>query len=290
MYGYLRPNTADIHPAVRRRYRRYYCALCHALWNCYGQPARLLVSYDMTFAAVVLSSRLSLPSGKITCWKKRTLPEEGWRKLASLTVILAAGKLDDNIADDRSLAARAGKLLMGRMIRKARAQYPETYRAVKEEMARFNRMEKEAAHVRELADCFSGVIARGVQTLFPDLNQKEEAILRYVTGWIYLIDAVDDLDEDLRKGKPNPFAASAASREELLTRKSGEIRDFAEEQTGRFRSAVQAADFGSPDDRIAAAILGSTIPQTTARVFSLIPGYPPGGARSTRKIGGILYG
>ena len=54
MYGYLKPNAAETSTAVYSRYRRYYCTLCHALWRQYGRLSRLAVSYDMTFAAVVL--------------------------------------------------------------------------------------------------------------------------------------------------------------------------------------------------------------------------------------------
>lgn len=292
MYGYLRPNTAETGPAVRRRYRRYYCTLCHALWQHYGLLSRLAVSYDMTFAAAVLSPRFSLPSGEIRCLRKKDLPDpdNNWKKLAALTVILAAGKLEDDIADDRSAAARLARIFLGRTIRKAARDYPAAYRTVAEEMARFNRLESEKQDVRVLSSCFSDVIAEGARSLFPDLNRQEEAILRYVTGWIYFIDAVDDLDEDRRKRKPNPFLPLAGSREELLTQHGEEIRLFAEEHVRKLRSALRDADFSSADDLIAAAVINGTIPAVTGCVFSLVPGYPQAGIRPPRKKGGVLYG
>ncbi len=292
MYGYLRPGAARTSTVVRNRYRRYYCSLCHALRNNYGSLARLTVSYDMTFAAVVLSSRFQLPAGKIRCMKRVQLPDPAasWKKLAALTVILAAGKLDDDIADDRSVPARLGRLFLGRAIRKAARDYPEAYRAVREQMACFTRLEAEKQEVRVLSACFSGVIARGVRALFPDLNPKEEAILRYVTEWVYFIDAVDDLDEDRRKKKPNPFLQLAASREELLIRHADFIRGFADERVEKLRAALHGEDFSSAEDLIVAAVVNGTIPETTCRVFSLIPGYPRAGTGRTRKRGKVLYG
>ena len=292
MYGYLKPNAAETSTAVYSRYRRYYCTLCHALWQHYGQLSRLMVSYDMTFAAVVLSPRFSLPSEKNKCLRKSALadPGEQWKKLAALTVILAAGKLDDDIADDRSLPACLARTIMGRTIRRAIRDYPDAHRAVAEQMARFHRMESEKRDAETLSACFSDVIAEGVRSLFPDLNRYEEAILRYVTGWICFIDAVDDLDEDRRKHKPNPFYPMASSRGELLTQHEEEIRCFADAHAGKLRTALQDADFSSADGLIVAAVINGTIPAVTARVFSLIPGYPQAGYRPPRRRGGVLYG
>ena len=288
MYGYLKPDTASTKPALRYRYRRYYCGLCHSLWNHYGLLPRLMVSYDMTFAAVVLSSRFSLPAGRNRCLIKTSLPEpeESWKKLAALTVILAAGKLDDDIADDRSPAAWLARILFYRPIRKAMRDYPDADRAVKEKMARFHRLESEKRDVRTLSDGFSQVIAEGVRTLFPDLSAKEQSILRYVTGWIYFIDAVDDLDSDRRKGRPNPFLDLAFSREELLTRHEEEIRCFADEMTGKLRPVLRNEKPGTAEDMIIEAVINGTIPERTRRVFSLIPG----GTRPPRRKGGVLYG
>ena len=292
MYGYLKPDAAETSPAVRGRYRRYYCTLCHALWQYYGRLSRLMVSYDMTFAAVVLSPRFPLPAGKNRCLKKRTLtdPESNWKKLAALTVILAAGKLEDDIADDHSIPARLARACMGRTIRKAERDYPAAYRAVAGKMALFHSMETEKRDMQALSSCFSDVIAEGVRSLFPDLNRQEEAILRYVTGWIYFIDAVDDLDEDRRKQKPNPFIPLVSSREELLTRQEEEIRRFADDQVRKLRAALQDMDFSSADGLITAAVINGTIPAVTGRIFSLISGYPQAGAFPPRRRGGVLYG
>ena len=179
---------------------------------------------------------------------------------------------------------------MGRTIRKAIRDYPAAYKAVTGQMARFHRMESEKRDAETLSACFSDVIAEGVRCLFPDLNREEEAILRYVTGWIFFIDAVDDLDEDRRKQKSNPFFLLASSREELLTQHEEEIRSIADAHAEKLRSALQDADFSSADGLIVAAVINGTIPAVTARVFSLIPGYPQAGCRPPRKRGGVLYG
>ena len=157
-------------------------------------------------------------------------------------------------------------------------------------MDRFTRLESLHGDIRTLSDCFSDAVVSGLRALFPDLNEREEAILRYVTGWVYFIDAVDDLEEDLRKQKPNPFLRTASSREELLTQHEELIRRFADERAETLRTVAGGKAPDRLEDRIIASVLNRTIPETTRRIFSQIPGYPSDQAYPPRRRGGVLYG
>ena len=56
MFGYIAPVLSVLSEEQKRRYRSFYCGLCHALRERHGQSGRLSLSNDMTFLAVLLSS------------------------------------------------------------------------------------------------------------------------------------------------------------------------------------------------------------------------------------------
>ena len=54
MFGYVTVNQDELKIKEWKRYRAYYCGLCHALKETAGQKARLTLSYDMTFLTMLL--------------------------------------------------------------------------------------------------------------------------------------------------------------------------------------------------------------------------------------------
>ena len=56
MFGYVTIYRKDLPPEVIDRYQAYYCGLCEALGRRYGAAGRMTLSFDMTFAAVLLSA------------------------------------------------------------------------------------------------------------------------------------------------------------------------------------------------------------------------------------------
>ena len=56
MFGYLVAADGVLEPEQLSRYRAVYCGLCRSLQRCFGQGARLTLTYDMTFLVLLLSS------------------------------------------------------------------------------------------------------------------------------------------------------------------------------------------------------------------------------------------
>jgi len=54
MFGYVTVNQDELKIKEWKRYRAYYCGLCHVLKEVAGQKARLTLSYDMTFLTMLL--------------------------------------------------------------------------------------------------------------------------------------------------------------------------------------------------------------------------------------------
>ena len=55
MFGYVRPSDRRLSEQEREAFRAAYCGLCHALGKRYGLAGRMILNYDLTFLAMVLS-------------------------------------------------------------------------------------------------------------------------------------------------------------------------------------------------------------------------------------------
>ena len=55
MFGYVRPPLEILPQEEADRFRRAYCGLCHILGERYGPAARMILNYDFTYLAILLS-------------------------------------------------------------------------------------------------------------------------------------------------------------------------------------------------------------------------------------------
>ena len=293
MYGYLKPYSVNASAEVRRQYKQYYCSLCHALWKNYGQMSRLIVSYDITFIAVLLDQFFTLPNGKISCLKKCRTPqsEDNWKKLAAMSIMMVASKIEDDILDEKSIKAHIAKAALGNTINKVKADYPQAYNTMLVYMKAFNQKEAAKANIYVLSDGFADVIIQTLQILFSNISTMNIAILRHVSRWVYFIDAVDDLDQDLKEGKMNPFADIADSKHNLISQHSEYIGSFIDKCTRELlESTTSGFDSTTLENKVIANIIDGTIPEVTYKVFSEAPYYPRNSSVKTIMRKGVLYG
>ncbi|MBQ8009986.1 MAG: hypothetical protein IJ265_00305, partial [Oscillospiraceae bacterium] len=56
MFGFVQANVQDLKPRDKERYQAVYCGLCRTLKERHGSLARMGLTYDLTFLALLLSS------------------------------------------------------------------------------------------------------------------------------------------------------------------------------------------------------------------------------------------
>ncbi len=218
MFGYVNICRSSLSDTDFEIFRSYYCGLCKAI-GAYSQTARLGLSYDMTFLAILLSgvSKEKIGEQEQKCilhpFSKRRMEQnnQAISYAAGMSVLLGYYKLWDDWQDEKSLRARCVSLLYRYAVRKLEKQYPKQNEAICSCLLELSAMEQErTADADEMADCF----ARILQALFlPDFVRGEEtrrilSWLGYNLGrWIYLIDAVNDVEKDQKRGQYNPYLA-----------------------------------------------------------------------------------
>ena len=105
MFGYVTIYQKDLDNAAMDCYQAYYCGLCQSLGRKYGMAARMALSYDMTFAALLLTALYDPPTqtsqGRCAPHPLRTRPRavnEFTDYAADMTVVLAYYRTTTNAA------------------------------------------------------------------------------------------------------------------------------------------------------------------------------------------------
>lgn len=222
MFGYVRLFKPTIRMGEYEQYKGIYCTLCKRLGKRYGVLSRFTLSYDMTFLALLqmaleekdadfCPSRCSFNPTK-RCLKAQNT--DAIDRAADIGTILVYYKLKDTLADEglgKKIGAWCALPFAKAAHKKAQKRVPAIDAAVAEMMAA--QAEAEATDTDSI-DRAAEPFALMLQTLAADIaaDGTQKRVLErfgYCLGrWVYLMDAVDDLAEDLAKERYNPYILS----------------------------------------------------------------------------------
>ena len=281
MFGYVRTSRADMRVREYEYYRASYCGLCRSMGKCTGQCSRMLLSYDFAYLASV---RMALDANVPAFRRRRCIAHPLRRRMmmerndqldfcAAASAILAYEKSRDNVADERGFArlrARLGCLFLKGAYRRAKKCVPALAVAVREHLARLAVLEK--AHTPSVdsvaavfGDLLADVTAYGFEGSAAAIARK----IGFETGRvIYILDALDDLDGDVKKGRYNPFALAYGAT--LSQEDKQGIKDALLHYLSAMESAFDLMDDAADPVRreILNNILYLGMPQAVERVLS----------------------
>ncbi len=224
MFGYVRLHKPTIRMGEYEQYRGVYCTLCRRLGKRYGPFARMSLSYDLTFLALLhlalaeegpdfCPGRCSFNPTKRCLKCGHTAPID---RAADLSALLTYHKLRDTLADERFFK-KLGAVLMLPIAaidrHRATKRWPEADRQIAKMMDSQRTLEAaQTASIDQAAEPFALLLQWMAEDIAADDRQR--IILSrfgYCLGrWVYLIDAVDDMAEDAKKGSYNPYILSKA--------------------------------------------------------------------------------
>ena len=254
MFGYVRPAPDKLTEEEAQRYRALYCGLCHTLGRRYGAVSRMILNYDFTFLAALLSGAVETEERRCVASpvKKRTvaLENEALNLAADTSVILTYWKIHDSAADSGGLRSRgylAAGRLMERAYREAAVRHPAFDAVTRRELDRLSALEAaRCPSLDEPADTFAKLLQGIAGEVCDPIQQRIlEQFLYHLGRWIYLVDALDDLKEDAESGNYNPIllrfslehgTLTSPAREVLISTLDASIRQMA--------AAYELWDFG----------------------------------------------
>ena len=223
MFGYVRINKMDLTFREFDYYKGYYCGLCKYLKENHGEVSRLSLNYDITFLIVILTALYKLDSD-ITyercianpLKKKMRIVNEITEYAASMNILLSYYKLEDNLYDNNGIKDKLAYELYKGKLKKAYEKYPQKAEYIKQQLGNLRELEKqESKSIDKVSNTFGNLMGEIFVYKKDEYEQNLRNIGFNLGKYIYILDAYEDLEEDNKKGRYNPFIDYIDKKEEL---------------------------------------------------------------------------
>lgn len=213
MFGYININQKILTEENKDAYQAYYCGLCRRLKSNCGTKGQMLLDYDMTFMIVLLTGlyELTNEASEITCalhpTKRRTVwINEATDYAADMNLILAYHNLIDDWKDDKAYSKKALAKMLDKDYERIKEKYPRQVTAIEEYMRKTEEVERRNETNLDAVAGLTGEMIGEVFCWHEDEWAEELRTLGFYMGkFIYIMDAYEDYDSDVRKKKYNPL-------------------------------------------------------------------------------------
>lgn len=276
MFGYIKTFTPNLRVREHELYRAIYCGLCRSMGKRTGCSSRLTLSYDFTFLAAV---RLVLcgtdPTVEVhrcaaSPFKVRPIMNDNppLSFCAAAAAVLTKAKVLDDVNDSRGIEKLKSLFLLPaakKMERRALRYDPSLpVKEIEEKLSELAILEKEGCpSLDRVSDCFGEALA----LIFTCGLMGNERTIAHSIGFsvgriIYVLDAADDLENDIKKNNYNPLRISPMSEESLSCAVRLEL--------SKVSAAVQLMDFSRSMTELRELIYNiiyEGIPKEADRIF-----------------------
>lgn len=231
MFGYLDIDKNKLEDGQRGLWQTFMCGLCFSTKKLYGNISRTFISNDVNFFNVLFHSvtQTEVVVKEQRCFshplKKRPVLQQTdlTDKLATANVLLTYWNIYDDVVDGNSTKKKAAlKLLKGAYTR-AQKDFAELDGMLERRYGQLREMEQsDCASLDRVAHAFAQLSQDFcVLVLGNDATEHLQTLCYNVGKWIYLIDALDDAEKDIKRRNYNPFVAfySAHSVKDLAAKR-----------------------------------------------------------------------
>lgn len=211
MFGYIQPDAPYLFKKDEKLYQALYCGLCKSIGKGCGQCARTALTYDMAFMSALVHNikQEDVIIKKVRCaihWLKRrpvALVDDTTVLMGCINTALAYYKLCDDKADgDKKGIFRH---LYKKGLKRAAKKHKAAVEMVREFTAKQSELEKDGCSVIDMACEPTAELMKKLSAyaLGKYSTPETEALFYDLGKWVYLADALDDYDKDVKKGRYN---------------------------------------------------------------------------------------
>ena len=252
MFGYTVPLYSKMSPSDLSSYRRYYCETCHQLKAGFGIISTSAVNYDMTFNTIIMNSFTGdtpkfegTKNSPFCVLNKPKVNSELFGKMAAYTILLTKWELVDDSIDKPSLKSNTASLVLGRAIMKAEKAYPEYDEAVGKGFEQLRKMEEAGCgDAVRMGEAFGRSLSFALKDIAGERADKDlEDLFTHLSASVYLLDAIDDLDEDFLNGTYNPLLVNCGeyrNKEQFIKDHLYDLSDALNKVIGSLQTSYSA--------------------------------------------------
>ena len=213
MFGYVRIDKNELKVRDYDTYSAYYCGICRELKEAFGIRGQITLGYDLVFLSVLLTGLYEPEDERhegrcIVHPMQRhvSLTNAFTRYGAYMNVLLSFYKCLDDVKDDGSKKAAVLVRLLHKGAVTAGKAYPRQRRVIVKELKNLAELEKSGCtNIDEVAGCFGRLTAAMFVFRHDEWEKYLEKLGFFLGKFIYIADALCDLEEDRQKGRYNPF-------------------------------------------------------------------------------------
>ena len=247
MYGYFDLIGACLKNNERSVFNSYYCRLCYCLWNKGGQKARYLTTYDAAVYNLVMAV-----AGKderppcFDCERIKTNNKKHFKDdpigyiIADLSILGFATKAKDNAAvGDRAKAFFANMFFHG-LFKKTIAANGPVFEASCSTIDQMDKLQRENGPIDEVLALYGLTMENSFRYFFEAEDRYFHCINR-VARWTFLLDMLEDYNEDRRLKRPNSFIKEDSETiAELFDKHYFELIPFLKKEIDDLKAALIA--------------------------------------------------
>ncbi len=213
MYGYVIVNKPELKFKEYDRYRSYYCGLCDILKERYGFRGQISLSYDMTFLVILLTG-LYEPQTAYSeercivhpAAKHPVRKNEVTSYVADMNVLMAYYKCVDDWKDEKKITRLTYSGLLSSRVKKICRKYPQKAEAIRKALEGLSAAEKAGEENIDRAASYFATVMSVVMAMKEDEWTEDLKKMGYQLGkFIYLCDAYEDMEQDIKAGRYNVF-------------------------------------------------------------------------------------
>lgn len=213
MFGYVVVNKPELKIKDFDKYQQYYCGLCQSLKKTHGKKSQLTLNNDLTFIGILLSGLYEPKESikKIRCplhpvHAKTVISNDCLDYASDMTIVLTYYKLDDDVQDENSLKSQLFRSILHQEFEHVKNKYPHKIDKIFNQLEKIHQLEKEnCTNLDLISGCFGHVMGE-IMVYQDDIFKDDLYNMGYYLGkFIYLIDAFEDIEEDIQKNNYNPF-------------------------------------------------------------------------------------
>lgn len=220
MFGYVNVCSDELKVKELRLFKAYYCGLCKRQGKLCGGASRLILSYDFTVLALLLSSLSEnmpeIKQGRCMLHPLKKRPVVAQNPIldycAEMSVALAYYKALDDYRDE-GLSYKNIVLALKPAVKKIKKKYPDKLLNIEKHLAEISEYEKSG---EKNIDVPAGAFGKLLAELFEKDGKDNIALYEFgynIGRWIYVIDAIDDYEKDVEKGRYTPFSSKEEIKE-----------------------------------------------------------------------------
>ncbi|MBQ4538525.1 MAG: hypothetical protein II995_02840 [Oscillospiraceae bacterium] len=221
MFGYIKPLEPQLKVCELESYKAVYCGVCRGLSKRFGPAARCTLSYDFTFiamlhAAINDSAPVFTPQRcPLNPFKKRPHLDycDSVEFSCEMAILMLREKCADNVADSSFLPYLGWSILtpvIENISSDVEKKHPDASRIAREMTEAQKKAEALGSEAKIDICCDPTASALGDIYSLMSKDKTTKRILKrmgYMLGrYMYLCDAIDDFDDDVKKNQFNPLS------------------------------------------------------------------------------------